>query len=885
MAWLVAILVAFVTTVAGLDPIGALLIGGLSGLLVSRLERAERRIDGLERSLAARTSDNSAADPPDESPPEARHVTEPPQPAGVPRQPEPLSSVEGVSAAGIAPRIPPSAESQPEQAWSIPSLADLERILAGRLLAITGGLALVIGVIFFLGLAFSRGWIGPELRVLAGLTAGSAAFGVGSLLVGGRQQVVGHVLIAVGLAAVNLALFAATRLYGFVSPEIGLAGAFITAIGAAAVALHRNSQVIAAYGLVAVLAAPPVMGASATLTTVVFLGLALVATTTLAVARDWRWLPPAGFVLTAPQLTLYVVDRPPVAIGFGALGCFWLLHVVSASGEELRRRSAEPSPTSATVLLAAAGLLIWGGFELLDGDLEPWRGLFLVCVAVAHLGLGALFLVREHDRHAFSLLALGTGIAAVTMAVPIQLGGPPVPIIWAAEATALSWVAATRRHGYSAGAAVVTGTLAIGHLLIVEYPLSAIGDPSGVAFISRRAGSAGFVLAAMAVAGWFSRDRTARLVLGSVGVLLAAYVVPFELVEALPRMSAWAVLAGATVIVVRRFVGLEFMPVSAGAVADRDLAERTPYLAAAIAGLLAAWTLLTDLLPLVELPQRLAAANSFGAPADAGTLGALVAIAVTLTVGLTISVRSALTAGVIGAAGIAAYALPFDLPAGWTVVGWSLIGIALAASSSVPGMSEVRVVAASRAAAFATGAIAAVLLLAVVVPPYRLVVGESAPTVVPLLNLGGLGFVSVAALGALLFWQGPRRRVEKVAVSAAALLVVYGLSVGVVDLFAVQIGGDVALEELQKRAQTAMSVLLAALGGVGLAIGFWRRHLEIRLFGFSLLAVATAKVFLVDLATLDVAYRVLSFIGLGLLLLGSAWVVFRLQPRSDSAGA
>ena len=51
---------------------------------------------------------------------------------------------------------------------------------------------------------------------------------------------------------------------------------------------------------------------------------------------------------------------------------------------------------------------------------------------------------------------------------------------------------------------------------------------------------------------------------------------------------------------------------------------------------------------------------------------------------------------------------------------------------------------------------------------------------------------------------------------------------------------------------------------------------------------ATAKVFLFDLAALDVAYRVVSLIALGLLLLASAWLWQRLGPgpiRPDDAEA
>ena len=85
----------------------------------------------------------------------------------------------------------------------------------------------------------------------------------------------------------------------------------------------------------------------------------------------------------------------------------------------------------------------------------------------------------EGDRHPFGLLAVGTGLTAVTMAVPVQFGGSAVPIAWAAEATALAWLADRRSHRFSAIAAGVLGALAIAHLFIIEYPLWEIGDGLG----------------------------------------------------------------------------------------------------------------------------------------------------------------------------------------------------------------------------------------------------------------------------------------------------------------------------------------------------------------------------------------------------------------------
>lgn len=72
-----------------------------------------------------------------------------------------------------------------------------------------------------------------------------------------------------------------------------------------------------------------------------------------------------------------------------------------------------------------------------------------------------------------------------------------------------------------------------------------------------------------------------------------------------------------------------------------------------------------------------------------------------------------------------------------------------------------------------------------------------------------------------------------------------------------------------------MGVFLAGLIG-------WRQG--VREAGLGLLAVATAKVFLFDLSYLDVAYRVLSLIGLGLLLLVGAYAYQSLRPRRPGPG-
>ena len=86
-------------------------------------------------------------------------------------------------------------------------LALIEERLAGRVLAFTGGAALILGAVFFLSLAFSRGWIGPPLQVVLGLSAGSIGLLLGGALLLRGDRLVGHVTPESTPPKVSLAVF------------------------------------------------------------------------------------------------------------------------------------------------------------------------------------------------------------------------------------------------------------------------------------------------------------------------------------------------------------------------------------------------------------------------------------------------------------------------------------------------------------------------------------------------------------------------------------------------------------------------------------------------------------------------------------------------------
>jgi uncharacterized membrane protein len=79
--------------------------------------------------------------------------------------------------------------------------------------------------------------------------------------------------------------------------------------------------------------------------------------------------------------------------------------------------------------------------------------------------------------------------------------------------------------------------------------------------------------------------------------------------------------------------------------------------------------------------------------------------------------------------------------------------------------------------------------------------------------------------------------------------------------------------------QLALSVFWCGYALVGMLVGFWRRARAARLFALGLLYVSVFKVFLYDLRYLEQPYRIISFFGLGLILLVVSLLYTRFEER------
>jgi hypothetical protein len=166
--------------------------------------------------------------------------------------------------------------------------------------------------------------------------------------------------------------------------------------------------------------------------------------------------------------------------------------------------------------------------------------------------------------------------------------------------------------------------------------------------------------------------------------------------------------------------------------------------------------------------------------------------------------------------------------------------------------------------------LAAVHTLAVEAPPKALAYGLDSvaqATVAVLLVAAGLVLVS----GLL---DDASRKVENgVLRIVAAGFALYLGSTLVVELAGGHSGG------VDQHAQLALSAFWTTLGFASLVVGLVRDARRLRLAGLTLLGLAVAKVFVVDLAALESIWRVASFLALGLLLLAGAFAYQRVRKE------
>jgi uncharacterized membrane protein len=236
-----------------------------------------------EAPVAAESSVAAAPPPLPATAPVGVHL---PPPLPVAPAPVPRAAFEESRAAQA-----PKAESPPVVAK--PAFT-LEQFMGVKLFAWVGGLALFLGIVFFVKLSIERGWISAELRTAIGFITGLALVGYGVWLNTRKAYaVLGQTLCATGVVVLYGMTFAAHAYYRFpVFREQWVAFSLMSLITTAAflLAVRMPAQVVAVLGMLGGFLTPILCSTGRDQPFGLFSYIALLDIGVLAVAKHRRWL-------------------------------------------------------------------------------------------------------------------------------------------------------------------------------------------------------------------------------------------------------------------------------------------------------------------------------------------------------------------------------------------------------------------------------------------------------------------------------------------------------------------------------------------------------------------------------------------------------------------
>lgn len=485
----------------------------LTGSLAARVGSLEARAAAVaERDLPARPS---LSPPP---PPQPRFVT----PEGRPAPRDPASTARGRVARPTPSRAPRRQPAQP-----------LEEVLGGRVLAWLGGIAILVGLVFFFAYAISHGWIGESERTLiaAGASLGLLCVGVWLHNHRGRTDAA-LTVVATAVAALFLTITVAAEVYRLIPIALGLALAVGVGAIATALAIRWQARVIGALGMIGALLAPLFVGAPADAATLGFVFVAGLSAVGVLLWQRWDWLGFAVLIVSAPQWVWWLLQRPSVGGALIVLVLFGTVGVVAAIGYELRVPTSKLRASSSFLLTLNAAVLALAGRGALAHLGHPELGdVWVAALAASHLAVGLASYRIPRISADIRLLVLFLGVVLGDVAFGLIADGPVLAVGWAA--TGLLFAGLARHAGERREDQALVGLGVGGHIGMAllnavgqASPAAALGqsvDGATAATIALAAVAAGALTSARLTAEGHPRWRRAldALGLGVVGYLTA----------------------------------------------------------------------------------------------------------------------------------------------------------------------------------------------------------------------------------------------------------------------------------------------------------------------------------------------------------------------------
>ncbi|MFV0346814.1 MAG: DUF2339 domain-containing protein [Bacteroidales bacterium] len=331
--------------------------------------------------------------------------------------------------------------------------SNLEKFIGENLISKIGVVITIIGVAIGAKYAIDNEMINPLTRIVLGYL-----FGIGMFLVALRlkknYENFSAVLMSGAMAIMYFITFFAYDFYALFPQIIAFLLMLIFTVFTVFAALQYNRQIIAHLGLVGAYAVPLLLSNNSGDIVIMFSYMACinVGILVLSFMRNWKALLYSSFAITwLVYMTWYFEDfdfQDNIGVPISFLTIFFVIFYVASLAYKLLQK--EKISRGDVILLLLNSFIFYGfGYNILvqNGNVQL-LGLFTLFNAVLHFG--ASVMIYRHklaDRNLFYLVS-GLVLIFITIAIPVQLDGNWVTMMWAGEAALLFWLGRTKNIGF-----------------------------------------------------------------------------------------------------------------------------------------------------------------------------------------------------------------------------------------------------------------------------------------------------------------------------------------------------------------------------------------------------------------------------------------------------
>jgi uncharacterized membrane protein len=354
--------------------------------------------------------------------------------------------------------------------------ADLEKKIGQYWLNRVGIVAILIGVSYFVKLAFENNWIGPAGRIAIGLLAGIGLVIWSERFRARDYKAFSYSLKAVGIGTLYLSLWGAFQIYHLIPSAAAFLAMIVVTAATIALALSQDAELLASFALIGGFSTPVLLSTGENHEIVLFLYVCLldIAILAMAVVKPWRrllWGSFAGTILLFGgwYSDYYSLDQRGLTVFFAALFAAIFAVIPLATRVEKSTRFAGMSVTLTVLPLLNAAAFFLALFMMYEQQTATLTW-FALALAAVYLGLGDAF-KRSHpgeDTKFVHLLHVAIAIAFITIAIPLKLDAQWITIGWLIESAVLLWGSVKTQTDFLRYLAATALALGIARLLVFD---------------------------------------------------------------------------------------------------------------------------------------------------------------------------------------------------------------------------------------------------------------------------------------------------------------------------------------------------------------------------------------------------------------------------------